>query len=225
MHLSKSTFPKVIYMCNKTIGPSELMSSNNWKKLNDDYEIKLYDDEMIKLFLLQDYGELYKNIFEYLKQGPIKADFWRICILYKNGGVYSDIDNMPLVPLNEFIENDIDFVTCSSYWQYNFNPNLIISSKDNIILKKCIDWYIKKYNNRDPYSYWGWSIMNVFTQTLHLENYKKDWGIYKLNDMKIQIIKECNGPTHYDAHNIYNNIKVFNNRLPNWDYSLHEFKP
>ena len=44
---------------------------------------KLYDDEMIKLFLLEEYGELYKNIFDYLVHGPIKADFWRICILYK----------------------------------------------------------------------------------------------------------------------------------------------
>jgi hypothetical protein len=31
-------------------------------------------------------------------------------------------------------------------------------------------------------------------------------------NMKIQIIKECPGVNHYDAHNIYNNVRVFNNR-------------
>jgi len=78
--------PKVIYFCNKTITESDVMSSNNWKKLNPEYEIRLYDDEMIKSFLLKEYGASYVNIFDYLQEGPIKADFFRICILYKNGG-------------------------------------------------------------------------------------------------------------------------------------------
>ena len=96
-------YPKVIYFCNKILSEKDIVSANNWKKLNPDYEIKLYDDEMIKKFLLEEYGELYENIFNYLKDGPIKADFWRICILYKNGGIYSDIDIMPLIPLSSFI--------------------------------------------------------------------------------------------------------------------------
>jgi hypothetical protein len=41
--------------------------------------------------------------------------------------------------------------------------------------------------------------------------------------MKIQIIKECAGVTHYDAHNIYNNMRVFNNRYADWDYNTHSF--
>jgi mannosyltransferase OCH1-like enzyme len=216
--------PKVIYLCNKIIRESDVISSNNWKKINNEYEIRLYDDEMIKSFLLKEYGDLYINIFNYLKDGPIRADFFRICILYKNGGIYCDIDNLPLVPLSEFIENDIDFVTCSSYWKFNFNPNFIISNKDNIILKKCIDWYVNKYNNEDKYEYWDWSIMNAFTKNLHLNDYKKEDGIYYLDDMKIQIIKECPGNNHYDAHNIYNKIRVFNNRQENWDYNKHTFK-
>jgi mannosyltransferase OCH1-like enzyme len=216
-------YPKVIYFCNKNITEKDLISSNNWKKLNPEYKIKLYDDEMIKSFLLKEFGELYVNIFDYLKDGPIKADFWRICILYNKGGIYSDIDNLPLVSLSNFIEEDIDFATCSSYWTYNFNPNFIISTKNNIILKKSIDWYINKYNNKDKYDYWDWSIMNCFTQVLNLENYTKEYGIYQLDDMKIQIIKECLGTVHQDDHNIYNNIRVFNNRQPNWNHDLHKF--
>jgi mannosyltransferase OCH1-like enzyme len=121
--------PKIIYFCNKKIRNSDIRSANNWKILNSEYEIKLYDDEMIQSFLLEEFGDLFVNIFNYLQDGPIKADFWRICILYQNGGIYSDIDNMPLVSLSEFIENDVDFVTCTSYVNYNFNPNFIISKK------------------------------------------------------------------------------------------------
>jgi hypothetical protein len=130
---------------------------------------------------------------------------------------------MPLIKLSGFIEKNIDFATCSSYWRYNYNPNFIISKKDNIILKRCIDWYVNKYNNKHKYDYWDWSIMNAFTQTLHLENYIKECGVYKINDMRVQIIKEVKGKNHYDDHNIYNNIRVFNNRQQNWNSTSHKF--
>ena len=216
-------YPKIIYFCNKQICEKDIILSNNWKKLNPEYEIKLYDDEMIKFFLLNEFDKLHENIFDFLKDGPIKADFWRICILYKYGGIYSDIDNIPLVKLSEFIEKDVEFVTCSSYWIYKFNPNFIISTKNNIILKKCIDWYVNKYIKKTKYDYWGWSIMNCFTQNLYLEKYNKKSGIYYLDNLKIQILEECCGNGHYDAHNIYNNKRIFNNRNPNWDASLHKF--
>jgi hypothetical protein len=59
--------------------------------------------------------------------------------------------------------------------------------------------------------------MKVFTQVLKLDNYNKEWGIYYLDNMKIQILKEYLGKHHYDAHNIYRNIRVFNDRYQNWD--------
>lgn len=217
--------PKIIYFCNKTISERDKMAAYNWKKLNPDYEIELYDDEMIKSFLLNEYGQLYKDVFDYLQDGPIKADFWRLCILYKRGGVYSDIDNVPLVKISDFIENDVDFLTCSSYCKYNFNPNFIISNKNNIILKRCIHWYINKYSKKDRYKYWDWTIMKPFTEILHLKDYnRKKWGIYELDNMKIQIIKESYGTHHSDAHILYNNVRLFNCRSPDWDFKLHKFK-
>lgn len=202
-------------------------SANKWKKLNPDYEIKLFDDQLCRKFIIENYGKYYGLIFDFLKDGPIKADFWRACVLYKNGGVYSDIDNVPLVPLKDFIQKDINFVTCSAYMEnMKFNPNFIISSKNHIILKKCIDWYVTKYERRDEYNYWKYSIMQAFTDVLELENYNNKFGIYSLkNDpnMKIQIIEERPGQNHYDAHNVYNNIRIFNNIQPGWNADTHSF--
>lgn len=219
-----SKFPKVIYLCNKTLDKMDIMAKK-WKDLNPDYEIVLYDNAMCEKFLLDNYGQLYKDIFDFLKDGPIKADFWRICILYKYGGVYSDIDNLPLVPLKDFIENDIDFVTCSSYDSGNFNPNFIISNANNIILKQVIDWYINNYNNKKPYDYWGYSVMTGFTDTIKIDNYDgfKE-GIYFYKNMKIQIIEEKKGNNYSDAHNIYKGKRIFNNRNELWDATAHKFK-
>jgi mannosyltransferase OCH1-like enzyme len=219
-------YPKNIYFCNKTIGENDIASANKWKELNPDYEIKLYDDMMIQNFLFTEYGQLFKDIFDYIPDGPIKSDFWRICILYKYGGVYSDIDNVPLVKFSDFVDFKVDLVTCSAYAPFLFNPNLIICKKGNTVLWKCIQWYIHKYNNRNnnTYYFWDWSIMNAFSHNLQLEHYKKEWGIYKCGELQIQIIKECPGVNYYDDHNIYNNVRIFNNRQPNWDSNLHKFK-
>jgi len=221
-------YPKVIYFCNKTI-ESMVRPVNNWKILNPQYEIRLFDDEMCEIFLLNEFGKLHRDIFRYIPDGPIKADFWRICILYKNGGVYSDIDIEPFVPIDDFIEQGIYFATCSSFWdkkKFDFNPNFIVSSKHNPELEKCIQWYVDKYIQKHEYSYWGWSIMQVFTDIFHLSNYAKKWGVYTLENntnARIQIIQECRGITHHDAHNIYNNKRVFNNRYKNWNHNKHAF--
>ena len=86
--------PKIIYMCHKVLDKIEIYSKN-WKNLNPEYEIKLYDDELCKKFLLDEYSQLHLDIFNFLKDGPIKADFWRICILNKYGGLYIDADIEP----------------------------------------------------------------------------------------------------------------------------------
>ena len=219
-----SKFPKVIYFCNKTLDKMDIMAKK-WKDLNPDYEIVLYDNAMCEKFLLDNYGQLYKDIFDFLKDGPIKADFWRICILYKYGGVYSDIDNVPLIPLADFIDDNVDFVTCSSYVHLYFNPNFIVSTKNNVILKDVIDWYINNYNNRKKYDYWDWSIQTAFTDTIHINSYDgyKE-GLYSYKNMKIQIIEENPGKNHLDAHNIYKGKRIFNNRNELWDATAHKFK-
>jgi len=218
--------PKVIYFCNKTLEGMEIQS-NKWKELNPEYKMQLYDDEKCREFLLNEYGELYKKVFDFLKDGPIKADFWRVCILYKYGGVYSDIDNSPLVSISKFIEPNVDFLTCTTFmhkYNFNYNPNFIICAANNEILKKCIDWYLDKYN-KNQYGYWELSIMCAFTELLHLENFNKfNYGVYYYNNMKIQILKECAGNNPYDSHNIYNNLRIFNNRDISWDYTTHSFK-
>ena len=95
-------FPKVIYICNKNLDFIKHYSKN-WKILNPDYEIKLYDDNLCNEFLKNEFSQLHSDIFNYIKDGPIKADFWRVCIVYKYGGLYVDADIEPLLHLKDYI--------------------------------------------------------------------------------------------------------------------------
>ena len=47
----------------------------NWKILNPEYEIKLYDDELCKKFLLDEYSQLHLDIFNFLEDGLLKQIF------------------------------------------------------------------------------------------------------------------------------------------------------
>ena len=215
---NSNKIPKVIYMCHKYLDKIKIYS-RNWKKLNPEYNIKLYDDNMCKEFLLKEYSQLHLDIFNFLKDGPIKSDFWRVCIINKYGGLYVDSDIMPLIPLKNYIEDDDYFVTCISM---NFkknksalqlNPHFILSDKNNEILKKCINTYINYYKKKVPYDYWKYSICNI----MYIEGIKeKKSQILYLNNKKFKFLYEKNLNECE-----YNNKIVLNNRYEN--YKNHNF--
>ena len=216
--------PKNLYICDKTLGGIK-KKSLKWKKLNPEYHIELYDNDrcLESLDRKED-----KDIFNFISDGPIKADFWRLCILYKNGGVYVDADNDPVIPISDFLELSADIVTCNSFWHtkgMNFNPAFIMCKKENKFIKKCIDIYISWYREKKPYSYWGWSIMEVFN-ILKLKDYNNSDGIYVDLEFgyKVQIINEIETADDlYGEYNTYKGKNVFYNRSDDWDNINHCF--
>ena len=101
--------PKILY---KT-GPweeSELPKeiSQLFKKTlvdNPEYEIKYFSDTQCREFIKNNFKEDVLTTFDTLKPGAYKADLFRYCILYKNGGVYGDLTHEYLVPLSQLIDN------------------------------------------------------------------------------------------------------------------------
>ena len=120
--------PKIIYICHKNINCLS-MTHNKWKTLNPTYQIFLFDDSLCEHFLLNEYSELHYNIFKFIPDGPIKSDFWRLCILYKYGGIYVDSDIHPLIPLDNYLIPTSDFVTCITQKNKSFNPHFIAVKK------------------------------------------------------------------------------------------------
>ena len=215
-----TNIPKIIYMCHKKLDEIKIYSQK-WKELNPEYEIKLYDDELCKQFLLEEYSQLHLDIFNFIPDGPIKADFWRVCIINKYGGLYVDADINPIVPLKQYIEDNDDFVTCissnlntSDFTSDRINPHFILSNKNNYILKNCIDKYIDLYNNyREDYSYWKWSICKI----LKLPIRQKKSQIILLNNQKYKFLLELD-----DLNTcVYNGEIVFYNRYE--QYINHDF--
>jgi mannosyltransferase OCH1-like enzyme len=222
-----TNIPKILHLCYKNKNIPEYIIPN-WKNLNPDYEVILYDDNDCVSFLMENYGKLYVDIFNFIKDGPIKADFFRICVLYKLGGVYCDIDIQPLISFNDFIEPDISFLTCLSVTQRQLNPHIIMCDKDHHLLKLCINIYIDYYQNKTVYSYWVWSIVHIMKKcikTIFPNIFINDCLVTDNNKNRYQFLKEVG-----DFNNVkniyckYKEKKVLNNRYQNYDPDLHQFE-
>jgi mannosyltransferase OCH1-like enzyme len=208
--------PKVIYITHKNIETIRPYSQK-WAELNPDYTIELYDNERCIEFLTREYTQTHVDIFNFINDGPIKADFWRVCILYKYGGIYADADIVPLVPLSEYIKPNIEFATCISRYnnQNNYNPHFIMSLKDNPRLKRCIEWYTI-YHKKKDYSYWGWSIVKLFNVLFR--------NIKHIDNDTIQMLNEINrGGSMHDFYCEYNNILVMRCRHIDYNPDTHQY--
>ena len=108
-----SLIPKKIYQSWKTKNIPDFLEKNVniIISLNPEYEYLLYDDEHCRNFLLENFGINYANAFDVLIPGAFKCDFWRYAMLYVNGGIYIDMDMVPLVSFDSVIKKDDEFLS------------------------------------------------------------------------------------------------------------------
>jgi hypothetical protein len=163
----EKTIPKNLFLCYKDFCiPKEIIASFQTK--NPDWKIHFYDDTMCRTFIYESFGEKMGRLFDSCKDGPIRGDVFRVCILYHYGGVYSDIDNLILHPLDEIIKEGVTFGLGSSIYSGNVNPAFLFSTQKNDILLNCIRLY-ETVIMHQPYSYWNYSI--VYNMYFVLQKY------------------------------------------------------
>lgn len=106
----------------------------SWKKFCPDFEIKRWDESNLNI-----------NVNKYVKQAydakkfAFASDYFRFEILYKEGGVYMDIDVELLKPIDELLINQ-----CFTGFEKHdsINPGLIIGAeKGNADVKNLMDSY------------------------------------------------------------------------------------
>ena len=92
---------KIVHLSFKTrcIGTTIYADTvQRWKDELPDYSVYYHDDEAVDRLLQQDWPEFphLHKIMQCVKfKGAMKSDIWRVLVLYKYGGIWSDIDNVP----------------------------------------------------------------------------------------------------------------------------------
>lgn len=132
--------PKVIYQTWKTKNLNEncIKIKDAIQALNPDYEMILYDDAEMDSFIQNNYSADIYNCFLQLNVGAAKADFWRYCVLYKNGGVYLDMDSEIVKPLDQLIQGYEQCIITRESNPGIFNNWIMIFEKEHPILLQTI---------------------------------------------------------------------------------------
>jgi len=145
--------PKKIYQTweNKNIPDKIQQKINEMMEVNPEYSHELYDDSDRFFFIKENYGKQVSDAYESLNLGVAKADLWRYAILYKNGGIYLDLDSQIYSNLNSLIhENDKALISREG------NPNTFVQwclmfDKNHPILentlKRCVYNILNKTTN------------------------------------------------------------------------------
>lgn len=83
-----------------------------WKDLNPEYEHRYMDDHQAADFVLTNFGQEWHDIFINAPVGVMRGDIWRYMIVYKYGGVYTDLDTLCLKPISSWMMDDADMIVC-----------------------------------------------------------------------------------------------------------------
>ena len=107
--------PKTImqtYSSKKNLTIEMIANIEAWKNLNQDWKHKMFYDNDCISFIKNHFNNDVLYAFNKIKPGAGKADLFRYCYLYIKGGVYTDMDNIPIVALNKIIKENDEFISC-----------------------------------------------------------------------------------------------------------------
>jgi inositol phosphorylceramide mannosyltransferase catalytic subunit len=96
--------PKIIWQTYRArdLPPKAATACESWRQINPGWECLLYDDTDIEKFMHQEFNGELSRLFRLLPLGVMKADVWRYAVLFKYGGIYTDIDTTCLVPVERW---------------------------------------------------------------------------------------------------------------------------
>ena len=179
--------PRILYMTAQSNSDVPPFVFENWRRLNPGLEIKFFDDQDCKTFLLRNFGQTHVEVFNRLIVGPLKASFFRICLLYVHGGYYADIDLEPLVPLENMTpllkeDDHCDWFSCIGAEEETFFLAWMGAEKGCWYFKEIIDIminqglpFLKRTNiidqlqNRDWETYWAFAVDHIMFKVLNLQ--------------------------------------------------------
>ena len=234
--------PKVIHLTYKDHNiPNYVIPT--WESLNPGYTIKFYTDEDCQKYLLENYDVKHLDMFNFLKDGPIKADFFRLCVLLKEGGYYCDIDAQPLVSFDSFIDPTVNFMTVLSKPSNGLvNPHILVCLPGHKIIEQTKNTYFIYLSTKVQYSYHKYSIVPIMGNIIYKllgekppmnlringpwvicsDHFKVKEGVYNLPTGKTQFIQEQCPKDQYSCYCSYKGIYLIMNRYT--DYKNHKYE-
>ena len=206
--LYEQKIPKIIIQTAKDNKYKNILHYNahqTFLELNPEYEYRFFDDNDCREFIKNNFPINVLDTFDILNPGAYKADLFRYCYIYIKGGCYFDNKYILRLPLRNIIKNEYENIYCKDRGDDLMFNSVIISVKNAIEFKNCIDNIIENVKNNfygkislEPT---GPKLFNKYTHDKNIllkhivtGNYYKDSKILLKNNNKLFI------NTHYKGY-------------------------
>lgn len=111
------------------------------KKFAPDYEVRFYDDNQCMSYLMKHFSQRHVHCFKELRYGAHKADLFRYCVLYVDGGIYMDIKTVVMRNLDSVFDRRYNYMCTSPFTQiYN---GIMAVEKGHPVLEDCIQFIVR----------------------------------------------------------------------------------
>jgi mannosyltransferase OCH1-like enzyme len=94
----------------KHVPESVRSQADSWNMSNPQLEKRFMDDAECSSFVLEHFGEEIYRKYLSLPQPIMRADFWRIAVVYIYGGYYSDLDITCNKSVTQFVNQSVNLV-------------------------------------------------------------------------------------------------------------------
>lgn len=174
--------PKKIFQswCTRDLPAPVQQNIDRFMALNPGYTHHLFTDEDMETYVKENFAGPIYDCYMRLNIIVAKVDFWRYLVLYKEGGVYVDMDGDILRPLDDMIRpDDAAIVTVET------NPNMFVQwalffEAGHPILKRAIEIVVHNIQNNlfphDVHQLTGPSVFSLAVYQTHDENITVTYG-------------------------------------------------
>jgi mannosyltransferase OCH1-like enzyme len=111
------------------------------KKAHPEFEYNLVDDEGCLNYITRHFKPEVADAYRRIVPGAYKADLWRLCVMYIDGGIYLDIKFVPVAPFTfHQLLNGTQFVRDrGKYLQPGIYNAFLVCYPGDSRIKACID--------------------------------------------------------------------------------------
>lgn len=182
-YYDKSLIPERVYENIKTFAP--------------EYKHVIFDDNECISFLEKHFPQNVANKFKNLELGCHKADLFRYCYLYINGGLYLDIKTVLIKPIREIFTNENFIYSVFSIGEGTIYQGIIFSPPKEKLFKILIDKFMETNNKQIKNNYsvitqQFYDTVLELTQQTKLESGLNGDKYYFFNEKGFDA-KHCNG--------------------------------
>lgn len=198
----KQLIPKIICQTldENVVGEIHMRTIHNLKAMNPEYVYVFFDSRKRRQFIKEHFDTTVLDTYDGFVSGAFKADIFRYCWLYVNGGIYVDCKMINRISFRNFIQAEQEFVLCKDRIPNAMINGLIGITPKNPHMKNCIlecvERFEKKIHNKvsfgslyhtGPYMFYScmsnYQTCCRFDVPFHDQDYKK--AKIALNDDRV----------------------------------------